>query len=126
MMNKNDRRRHKILGIDDLKYGAGGLTRISNVTLEQITTLNNEGFLDVNDRQGNGPTVTKFIEFLENHPNFCLEGYIITPKRSDYRVSFDTIVGNDCSDEDVNDFNKTFKKNADEFEDGQYCRAWWD
>jgi hypothetical protein len=26
----------------------------------------------------------------------------------------------------VNDFNKTFKKNADEFEDGQYCRAWWD
>jgi len=130
-MNKDDKRRHEILGLrfeEPQKDKQGyDIRPIENVTLQQLQTLKEEDFLDLEECQNDSPSVGAIIDFIEEHPNFKAHGYIVTPVRSDYRVGLEGVI---CSSpltmQDIVDCTKTFRyaDGLDVDEEGAW--VWYD
>jgi hypothetical protein len=128
-MNKDIKRRDEIIfgeyKPDDYKFG--GVKRFSNLSLNSLTLLVEEGFLHPEDYQNCSPYAEDFVNFLKQHPDFTAHGYSVDISREDYRVTIEGIeLSGTTSRETEREFVK-FARCADEFEvsdNGLYC--WWD
>ena len=106
------------------------------LTAAGLHALLKKKYADPDERQNSAPDIATIFRFLQEHPNFTCHGYIVTPKRSDCRVSVEGVEGVNCSPEDISDFALTFRR-ADEFRittgdddypecDGIRCYCWYD
>ncbi len=113
---------------DKEKY-SGGIRYFDVLCLEQIEKLEQEGLLDLDERQNNSPSVREIIEFLKSRETdgWYVHGYSVSPERADCRVSFEGVgKRTPPSMQDVIDFAEMFRY-ADEFhvsDEGLYC--WYD
>jgi hypothetical protein len=108
--------------------------RFSGMSLECLKELIENGFADPNETQNDSPDIASYVEFLEQHSKYSkltLHGYIITPTRSDVRVSVEGLEG-ELGQDDLPDFAILFRY-ADEFSIdtpehfGQFTvRCWYD
>lgn len=109
--------------------GVNEFTVIDNLTGQQLREMLDAGVADPEDRQNDAPTFLEITEFLEKNPSFRASGYIITPPRSDHRISLDTVYrtgGVKLSTEEVCSFIE-FVHQPDELSiTPTACRAWWD
>jgi len=106
---------------------SGGIQSYQGLTLEVLTQLVEEGFVDLDERQNDSPSVGEYFEFLQTHPTFTVHGYVVADFRADYRIS---IEGLECKEgeydsEDLVDFMR-FERLADEFRSHGDLRSWWD
>jgi hypothetical protein len=126
MVNFDDKRRMELLGIDSPKY-RGGVVRFQNLDASRLKMLIDEGFASVEDAQHHSPSLGEVFKYIQQYPEFMASGYAVSPRRSDYRISIDGVMGKVDVDSDAyNDFIRLFNA-ADEFEstDG-FCRAWFE
>lgn len=119
----------KIIEILDIRpEWCGGCFKF-DISPEQLNKLNKLGLIGLGERQNDGPTVKKFIEFCErfslNQFDTSLEVYLINDSRSDSRFTVEGI-RTTATKELLLVFHE-FAEGADEFEneDGK-LRAWWD
>ena len=126
-MNKDIEKRDKILfGSYNPDDYMGGIKRFDNVTVETLNKLIDEEFLDGDGTQNYSPTVDKFIEFMEEYPNWTAFGYAVSNHRGDYRITVTGIERNEGMtqiDKELEDF-VDLARHAEEFDIKGYC--WWD
>lgn len=109
----------------------GGAQRFHNLTTEKLQQLVSQGFANPAHAQNFSPTINDLLEFAQRQASngfeFTFEGYVISPQRSDYRVSIDGLCYRGiCSTELIFDFQE-FVGTPDELDiDSDYLRAWWD
>ena len=108
-------------------YEIGGVRWFEEIDVDTAKQLIKEGFLDPNDRQNDSPTAAKFIKFCEKYPQVKMHGYVVSPGRSDTRVTIEGLV---CKKDINNDLRTDFEiefSNADDLDcntTSLYC--WWD
>lgn len=95
------------------------------MNLDTLNKLIELGFVDLDEAQNNSPTIDEFIEWMENHDGYIVNGYVVSDKREDYRLSIVSIKKTEkIEDKDeLVEFIEAFR-NADEFDIDEY--AWWD
>ena len=109
----------------------GGARRFHDLTREKLQQLISQGFANPADTQNFSPTISDLFDFAQRQANkgfeFTFEGYVISPERSDYRVSIDGLFYRGiCSTELIFDFQE-FVNEPDELDiEPNYLRAWWD
>lgn len=110
---------------DKSKY-IGGVRSFENLpaaTMKQLLELN---FATEEDAQNNMPCIKKLMEYTATHENVTFNGYAVSPKRDDYRISIETIMQDFTTVKDRDDFTEMFRL-ADEFEaDKDQGYAWYD
>ena len=119
-LNTDDRLRHEIMGIE-MDY-SGGYRSFDKLTLETLNKLIENGFVNLLDSQNNAPNIRDFASFMEKFlaEDVTAHGYLISPERTDYRI---TIVGLEASSSNkdfINDFAVQFRK-ADELDCRDGC-----
>ena len=140
--NKDYKRRdeiiNKYLRVDRNRKGAdyfGGIERFDALPVEDLETLVKEKFADLDEAQNEAPTIKEFLEFANRYKDFAritFDGYVVSPDRSDYRVSVDAItIYPDAKNEGRRDMlaaaAMNFGKRADEADfDGDCFYLWWD
>ena len=127
-MNKNDQRLCELLGANE-DYRAGGIQYFDGLTAEILQVLIDEGFADSDEGFNNAPTTGEFLTFVKLNPEFVMHGYVVSPERSDYRVTIEGVKGTiDLRSDAFVEFVKMFRE-ADEFtvdSNTGYCFAWYD
>jgi hypothetical protein len=122
-LNIDEKRRLEILN-DNLKSGenySGGTMRFWNLDLKKLETLFSEEFIHPKENQNESPTNHEFLMFGRKYPFTKFHGYIVSPDRTDYRVSLEgvgfSVEINKLKDLEQfkKDFYSTFK-DADEIE----------
>ena len=98
--------------IQDYRYG--GIARFKNLTLNQIEKLIELDLLNLDECHNASPSIREIIDFVRKHPEFKVDGYTVSPDRSDCRTSFDTIKADTLLPDSESDFYKTFGE-ADEY-----------
>ena len=103
----------------------GGVRYFKGMTVKLLKELVDNGFADPEECQNYSPSVAEFIEFMEGWDGYRVNGYVVTDKRDDYRVSVEAIEKNGVIEtkEELVDFVETFRF-ADDFDANGY--AWWD
>jgi hypothetical protein len=112
----------------------GGSRRFSNLPLELLELILLENHTDHNEKHNNAPSIRDLIIFAKQMSEkgyyFFFNGYAISPKRDDYRVSVDTINIKyyfDNSNHLNNKIIEKFFKDADEKDlDNGTMRFWYD
>lgn len=131
--NMNDKRRHEIIeecggtirdGWSDSK--GYDIKYYEGLTAAGLDTLIKERFADNNECQNCCPCIKEINKFLHEHPNFTAHGYIVTPRRPDYRVSIEGVEGKDCNAKDIEDFIDLFGDADDLTVEGGVCYCWFD
>ena len=123
---KDIKRRDEIIfGNYDPNEYRGGIRRFENMSYDTLKQLVDEGFVDVEDRQNFAPTIQEMMEFSKKYDkHYLFDGYVVSDKRDDYRLSVDAIKRDGDRDtlEEGYDF-ADFCSEADEI----YSKyAWWD
>ena len=125
--NKDVETRDKLIfgEYDEEKY-MGGVRRFENVDTETIKKLIDLKFLDPEETQNSSPSTREMVEFAEKWGNYYFDGYVVSKRRTDYRVNLDTISKFISVDqEEVIAFTKKFRF-ADEFDADGTLYAWYD
>lgn len=128
--NQDDQRRIEIINPDLLENGQiqsyNDLLPFDSLTKEQLQKLIDEKFANPNEAQNDAPSNQEFLSFMNEHPDFVVEGYAVNKRREDYRVSITAIKHKDGRIEasDITAF-KNFVRNADEI-DTITGYAWFD
>ena len=112
----------------------GGSRRFSNLPLELLELILLENHTDHNEKHNNAPSIRDLIIFAkqmnEKGYYFFFNGYAVSPRREDYRVSVDTINIKyyfDNSNHLNNKIIEKFFKDADEKDlDNGTMRFWYD
>lgn len=128
MTYAEDKRRRDLLGIGEYQKYLGGIARFENLSNENFNLLAIEGFVDPGEAQSDiSPCAGEFKNFMNKYPGVTAHGYIVSPERSDCRL---TIEGLDykgpVSSQMMADFTEMCRY-ADEFycdTNGFYC--WYD
>lgn len=104
---------------------SGGVRYFYGMNLDTLNKLIELGFVDLDEAQNNSPTIDEFIEWMENHDGYIVNGYVVSDKREDYRLSIVSIKKTEkIEDKDeLVEFIEAFR-NADVFDIDGY--AWWD
>ena len=104
----------------------GGCKHFGRLSLETLKELIKLEFADPEETQNCSPAIAEFVEFMENHPGYYAHGYVVSDKRSDYRVTVEGIAKDGpCDDQDELEAYVAFARFADEFDmNPPYC--WWD
>lgn len=127
-MNKNVDYRDRIIFNEkyNAKKYAGGIRRFERLDLERLEELVKNDFVDLGERQNYSPTIEEFRFFLQNYPNYYLNGYTASPDRDDYRISIDGIGADEApaTQPDTVAFVQLCR-DADEFSI-EPPHAWWD
>ena len=116
--NHNMKLRDEIIfGEYNLDEYSGDCRHFENLTRIQLIKLLNHNFISMEERHNDAPTVEQFLEFMSKYPGYVASGYVISDKRSDYRVSITGLKRNEgfYSQEERDDFYELFK-DADDFE----------
>lgn len=85
-------RRDFIMGTEKAHYFAG-IKDFTNATVEQMGRLLEENFMDPESQRNHCPPAREIYEFMKKWPQVTFDGYLVSPMRSDYRVS---IVAVEC------------------------------
>ena len=127
-LNKNVQLRDEIIfGKYEPEKYTGGIRRFENLSIDKLKKLEELNFIELNEKQNDSPTVKEFIEFMEKYQDYLAMGYVVSIKRSDYRVSLDGIekCSEALSDKEKAEFTELFSS-ADEFENSAEMYAWFD
>ena len=125
--NYDDKRRCEIIGMNYPPEYFGGCQHFVELTLSQLNSLLDEGFIDPEERQNCAPDTMEFKAFLETYPEATLHGYIITPDRDDYRVTIEGLeYHGEVSREMLSDFIDMFRTADDFIQDQEYLYCWFD
>ncbi len=128
--NQDDKRRMAIINPDlienDQFQSYKDLMPFDSLTKEQLQKLIDQKFADPHDAQNDAPSNQEFLSFMTEHPDFVVDGYAVSPRREDYRVSITAIKHKDgrIDASDIAAF-KNFVRNADEI-DTITGYAWFD
>jgi len=111
----------------DWEKSTGGIHHFDNLTVDDLKLLVEEGFADPEDCQNSAPNIAEMIEYAEGHEGFTFDGYVVSPKRDDYRVSIEGLTyEGETTKQDVIDF-ANFASYADERTmNDTVLSAWWD
>lgn len=126
-MNKDIKTRDEIIfGKYEPNLYAGGYRGFEKMELNTLKELVDKGFADLDECQNSSPSIEEFINFMESHDGFVVNGYAISDDRLDYRVTVTTILATDECDNSKNlkDFVDAFREADDFYSDKLY--AWWD
>lgn len=130
-LNTNWEERDRYLFGEDAdltQYGYGGTRRVRQITFEQLNWLITNNFADPEEYQNDAPTIGSLCKFLQEHPTCTVSGYVVSPERTDSRVSIDKIQGSNMTSTDLQAFIDRFRY-ATEFEvdlENKTAFAWWD
>ena len=114
--NTDFSRRDEIIFGRPAKYKVGGIERFEAMGVDTLRTLFEEKFIDPETQWNGSPKEGEFLEFLEKHPSFTVHGYVVSPDRSDCRVTVEGVYkGSDPTYEELVDLVKYFRL-ADEFD----------
>lgn len=104
---------------------SGGCRHFDYLDAPTLRKLIDMGFADPEEEQNSSPTIEEFLEFVENHDEYVLGGYVVTDQRDDYRVSI-TDISKDGEIETMDELKEfiEFARFADDFDPSGY--AWWD
>lgn len=91
-MNRDHERRDALLAPYAGAQG-GCIYSFSEVPLETLEVLFEEGFIDPEDAQNFAPTAGEFLEMLRAVPTLTVHGYAVSHEREDYRVSIEGVAG---------------------------------
>ena len=84
------------------------------------------GWLDLNEKQNDSPTVGEIIKFMESNPSFSAHGYIVSGNREDTRISFEGVKATMTPEKhEIVNYIDMFRT-ADEFDAEFPFRAWFD
>jgi hypothetical protein len=138
-MNKNQTRRDELLkpffeqeDKEMARYGftpgySGGIRRYSGLTVEVLEQLIAEGFVDVNERQNESPSIAEFLEFAKLTPqSVFLIGYAVAKDRSDYRLSVEGVICPTGHAHKTAEFKARWKKFGHNADEKSVKRLWWD
>ena len=104
----------------------GGIRRFESVDTSIIKKLIELKFLDPEETQNNSPSASEMVDFAEKYGNYYFGGYVVSKRRTDYRVNLDTISKFISADqEETIAFTKKFR-HADEFDVDGTLYAWYD
>jgi len=111
----------------DWTKSCGGTFRYKDMSIDELEQLIKNGFIDLDERQNDSPTVEEFREFMKKYPDALAHGYVVSNDRPDVRVS---IEGIEIAESDVTpEIYKAFVglcRLADEFDDDGRLYSWWD
>ena len=125
--NYDDKRRCEIIGMDCPPKYLGGCKSFKGLTLSQLNLLLEENFIDPEECQNSSPTTIEFKEFLDRYPECTLHGYIVTPERSDYRVTIEGLeYCGDVPRDMLVDFINEFRYSDNFICDEDYLYCWFD
>ncbi len=132
MKPKAEARRLELLGLQKVRYD-GGIARYEGLNAERLGQLVAEGFADPEECQNDAPSIGKFLAFMRREPRALAHGYVVSPQRSDCRVSVEglrlSFTENDDGKERAR-LTRAFTNmcaGADEFRvDSDTLYAWWD
>lgn len=106
----------------------GGIRRFRGLDAETGQRLIADGYLDPEMRQNNSPVAGEIVAFALEHGG-TLDGYMVSPNRSDARVSIEglSIPAQQSTAETIAAFATKFR-HADEFRTSTEhgCRCWFD
>jgi hypothetical protein len=127
-LNKDWKRRDEIInGGRGKRDGGYDVYHFEGMTLKTLKLLFKENFIDPNEQQNCAPSCGTILKFMEANKRFTCHGYVVSPERSDYRVSIEGVeLTKKPTVADKDNFVETFRM-ADEFtcnENGCYC--WYD
>lgn len=112
---------------DRSRYVYGGCVHFDQISVTQAKELLEKGYVDPNDTQNCSPTMQEFIGYCSAEPNkWYLHGYVISPERSDCRVTFEGIGSLvPLYPEEVIDFLKDFRYADELYADVYSCAYCW-
>lgn len=124
--NKDAKARDTIIFGDynEEKY-IGGIRQFEGMELSTLQTLVDFRFADPKETQNLSPSIGDFIAFMKENPGYVVDGYVVSEKRRDYRVSVEAIkkIKPVRGLEEAVAF-ANFASSADEFDGNGF--AWWD
>ncbi len=126
-MKTNYAKRDEIIFGYQLDPTCYDIKHFEDLSYEKLKELVDGDMADPKEQQNDCPSIGEILGFLKENPRFTVHGYVVTPRRSDVRVSVEGVElrGIATADEIVN-FTKMFRK-ADEFSiDSHYVRCWYD
>lgn len=103
----------------------GGCRDFEDMNVETLKELVNKEFANPEECHNYSPSIEEFISWMESYDGYLVDGYVISDKRSDYRLNIVTIKkveGIEDKDEMIAFVNEF--RFADEFDIKGY--AWWD
>lgn len=129
--DKANERERLVFGedLDMEKYRYGGVRHFSEMTPETARKLMELGFIDPEDAQNCSPEAEYMVAFCEEMgEGWYLHGYVVSPTRSDCRITFEGIESTTpCTAEEAIKFMRAFRF-ADEVcaDIGQMAYCWYD
>ena len=135
--NKKFRRRDRLIFNRVGDYSAGGTERFEDLTPEKLKKLVKLKFANPEDKQNCAPSIAKFIKrtkkWRKQYPKLKItfNGYIVSPKRKDYRITVDAVVFRHPTDFEKSwlikliKFIDNFPPDEKEIEPN-YCHLGWD
>lgn len=128
--NRNAEQRDKLLGLPcewSAGRGAGGIRRFDFIDIRTLRELIESKYIDPLDNHNNSPRVEEIFEFMSKYPVVRAQGYAVSPFRSDYRVSLDTLsVPKRFVPRSLKQEFFSFCATADEITAKPRLYAWWD
>jgi hypothetical protein len=129
--NMDQDRRDSLIPFKNDRWNAGylgGIRRYEGLDVEVLGQLINEGFVDLEERQNNAPTIRRFYNFMKRYPEFKAHGYVVDKEREDYRLSVEGVEGKALSDDAIKAF-RNISRGADDRSVEAItgaCYNWWD
>lgn len=126
-----------IFGTPTVDWGKhfGGTMRYQQLELEALNQLIQHNLIELGEQQNDAPTVEECQQFLTKYPFLTVHGYVVSPDRSDTRVSIEgfelkegIFMRDIFASEKYPDFSEDWSsitRNADEIDEETYY-AWWD
>lgn len=127
-LNPNVKQRDEIIfGAYEPKKYLGGIRKFEGLRLETLKELSDLGHLNLFDAQNDGPTIQKFMDFMEKYPGYKAMGYVVSKDRGDYRLTVDGIekVESHISMAELEDFLKEFGDTAEDITATTNCVSCW-
>lgn len=128
-LNKDIKQRDTIIfgRYRDRKYQYGGVIHFEGLPVSSMAQLIREKFVDLNQTEGNSPTIDEMYNFAKKYKDYTFHGYVTAVDREDYGVYVEGIEKSYAppTPEECQDLLRMFK-NADELKIDGYVHVWYD
>lgn len=104
----------------------GGIRHFRFLSVQDLTTLIENGFVDILERQNDAPSIRRIYGFMKEYPQYTAHGYTVDISREDYRISIEGVEKGTpgSSHKEIHDFYELFSTADTYLEDTMYC--WFD
>ena len=91
-MNKDVQKRDTLIfgAYEPAKY-TGGLRLFTDLDVNTLGKLIDEGFADPCERQNEAPSIKRIYNFMRQYPEYKAHGYVVEAERPDYRISIEGV-----------------------------------